>query len=130
MLGALGRKELTMKWQFAAALLAAILGLSSGCNTERKKECTQLASVLATLDETTPSRASIGRLKAAIEAQPLDDEPLHEYANTLKTTLEVLSNTLAVKEAPSPPDGTDDVVKAKLKEANAVRNDVAHYCAE
>jgi hypothetical protein len=130
MLGALLRKELTMKGQFAAAISAAILGLSSACNTERKKECTQLASVLAPLDDVVPSHASIRRLKAAVEAQPLDDEPLHEYANTLKATLDVLSNTLAVKEAPSPPDGTDDVVKAKLREAKAVRGDVTHYCAE
>ena len=119
-----------MKGQLAAALTAAILWLLTACNTERKKECTQLASLLAPLDEAAPSRASIGRLKAGNEAQPLDDEPLHEYANTLKATLEVLSNTLALKEAPSPPDGTDDVIKAKLKEAKAVRDDVAHYCAD
>jgi hypothetical protein len=130
MLGALRQKELTMKGQFPAALSAAILVLSSACVTERKKECMQLASVLAPLDEAAPSHASLNRLKAAIEAQPLDDEPLHEYANTLKATLEVLSNTLALEEAPSPPDGTDDVVKAKLKEAKAVRDDVTHYCAE
>jgi hypothetical protein len=119
-----------MKWQFAAALAGGIFGLFTACNTESKKECTALTSTLAPLDEAAPSSASIGRLRAAIEAQTLDDQPLHEYASTLKKTLEVLSSTLALKEAPTPPDGTDDVVKAKLKEARAARDDVAHYCTQ
>jgi hypothetical protein len=55
---------------------------------------------------------------------------LREYARTTRSTLEVLASTLALKEGPSPPDGTDDVVKEKLKEARAAHADVVHYCAE
>ncbi len=119
-----------MKWQFAAALAAGVLELSAGCNAERKKECDQLISALAPLDDEAPTSASIARVRSAIEAQTFEDQPLHEYAGTLKSTLEVLWSTLAVKEAPSPPDGTDDVVKAKIKEAEAARDDVTHYCSE
>jgi hypothetical protein len=119
-----------MKWQFAVALGAGILTICTACNTERKKECVQLISVLAPLEDEAPTSASIARLRSAIDAQRLDDEPLHEYAGTLKSTLEVLSGTLAVKEAPSPPDGTDDVLKAKIKQAKAARDDVTHYCSE
>jgi|HubBroStandDraft_2_1064218.scaffolds.fasta_scaffold301194_2 hypothetical protein len=119
-----------MKWQFAAALVAGILELSTACNAERKKECDQLISALAPLDDEAPTSASIARLRSAIDAQTLEDQPLHEYASTLKSTLEVLWSTLAVKEAPSPPDGTDDVVKAKIKQAKAARDDVTHYCSE
>jgi hypothetical protein len=119
-----------MKWQFAVALGAGILAIGTACNTERKKECDELISVLTPLDDEAPTSASIARLRSAIDAQKLDDEPLHEYAGTLKSTLEVLWSTLAVKEAPSPPDGTDDVLKAKIKQAKAARDDIAHYCSE
>jgi hypothetical protein len=119
-----------MRWQFAAALTCGILGLFTACNAERKKECDELASTLTPLDDPTPTSASIGRLRAAIDAQTPGERPLHEYANTLKATLEVLSGTLALKEGPAPPDGTDDVVKAKLKEARTVRDDVTHYGAQ
>jgi hypothetical protein len=119
-----------MKREFAAALACGILELSTACDTERKKECGQLIPTLAPLDDASPSAASIDRLRAALDAQALADQPLHEYASTLKASLLVLSGTLALREAPTPPDGTDDVVKEKMKEARAARDDVSHYCAE
>jgi|GEM_PF-1888962 hypothetical protein len=119
-----------MKRQFAVALGAGVLAICAACNTERKKECDQLISALAPLDDEPLTSASLARLRSAIDAQTLDDQPLHEYASTLKSTLEVLWSTLAVKEEPSPPDGTDDVVKAKIKQAKAARDDVTHYCSE
>ncbi len=119
-----------MNGRFPAALTAAILVVLNACDTERKKECTQLTSVLTPLDDAAPTSASVGRLRAAIDAQTLADEPLHEYAGTLNRTLGILASTLALKEGASPPDGTDDVVQTNLKQARAARDDVTHYCAE
>jgi hypothetical protein len=118
------------KWHYRAALAGSILAALSACNTERKQECDALSTALKPLDDPKPTSDSVGRLRTALDGLKLDDEPLLEYARTTKSTLEVLSNTLAVKEGPAPPDGTDDVVAAKLKEARTVRDDVVHYCAQ
>ena len=93
-----------MDCRFPAALTAAILMVLNACDTERKKECTQLTSVLAPLDDTAPSSAAVGRLRAAIDAQTFADEPLHEYASTLNKTLGILASTLALKESAASDD--------------------------
>ncbi len=119
-----------MKWPLAAALAVGVLGVLSACDTERKKECDQLTPALKPLDDPKPSSDAIGRLRGALEALALEDQPLREYVRTTKGILVVLSSTLVLDEGPLPPDGTDEVVKAKLKEARTVRDDIAHYCAQ
>ncbi len=37
---------------------------------------------------------------------------------------------MALKTSSSAPDGTDDVIKKKLKEARADADDVKRYCAQ
>ena len=106
-----------------------LCGLVS-CNNARKKECESFLSAVTPLEQGAPTVGVVDSMRAAIEAIPFDDEPLREYARTTKKTLTVLSNTLAVKESPSPPDGTDDVIKAKLKEARAAKEDVVRYCSQ
>ena len=41
----------------------------------------------------------------------------------------VLSSTLTLKAGPNAPDGTDDVIAKKLKDARTDAADVARYCA-
>jgi hypothetical protein len=118
----LGRVSSALAW-------AVLCGLVS-CNSVRKKECETLLSAMQPLDQPASTVDVVGRMRDAIEAIQFADEPLREYARSAKATLIVLSNTLALKDGPSPPDGTDDVIKAKLKEARTAKDDVVRYCSQ
>ena len=58
------------------------------------------------------------------------DSTLGIYAKNYGETLIVLSNTLALKEGASPPDGTDEVIKQNLAKARTDASDVRRYCAQ
>jgi len=96
----------------------------------RKKECEQFLSVLQPLDQAAPAADVVGRMREAIEHSQFEDQPLREFARSTEATLTVLSNTLPLKDDPSRPDGTDDVIKAKLKEARTAKDDVLRYCSQ
>jgi hypothetical protein len=113
--------------RFFAALT---LGALAGCNAERKKECDDFLAALRPLESPAPHDDSVDRARADIAAIRFEDEPLREYASSTKTTLTVLSNALKLQAGGSPPDGTDDLVKAKLKEATDEHADVARYCSQ
>jgi hypothetical protein len=114
---------------FAAVAIGAI-GAATACNAERKQECDQLLTAMKPLEAAPAGADAIDRMRSAIATLPLQDQPLHEYASSAKTTLAVLANALKTQASPSPPDGTDDLVKATVKEALAERDDVARYCAQ
>lgn len=111
-------------------LVLAAAFMLTACDAERKDECDRFLAAMKPVLADSPDRASIDRVKAAIAALQLQDKPLREYAASTKATLAVLSGTLEVQASPSAPDGTDALVKEKLKEARGEQNDVARYCAQ
>ena len=111
-------------------LAAVVFGAAVACNAEKKQECDQVLTALKPLESPPPSADAVDRMRTALAAIQYQDQPLREYASSAKTTLQVLGNALETQAAPSPPDGTDDLVKARLKEALGERDDVARYCAQ
>ena len=117
---------------FTGVLLIAL----SSCSSERAKECETLKAALRPLGDdqasasSAPSADGVARWRQTLDSVSLQDQPLREFAGKLRGVLDVLSSTLALKESPSAPDGTDDVIKSHLKKARTIRADVAHYCAE
>lgn len=121
-------------------VLAALAAF--GCNAERKQECEKLLAAMTPLERAAPSGASerrdvvmpskdeVDRVKTNVAALHLNDAPLAVYADNSVRTLTVLSNTLELKASASAPDGTDDVIRAKLGEARIDRQDVERYCAQ
>jgi hypothetical protein len=112
---------------FAAALAAA---LSSACNTERKQECDRLLAAMKPLEQSTPSADVVDSVSKQVSGMSFQDEPLDIYAKNYVKTLAILSSTLKLKTEPSAPDGTDDVIKLKLKAARTDASDVQRYCAQ
>jgi hypothetical protein len=110
------------------AMLA--LATLAGCNAERKQECNQLLTVMRPLETGSPGADVVDHAQAEVAAIQFQDQPLREYASSIRATLTTLSSTLKVQAGDSPPDGTDDLVKTKLKEARGERDDVTRYCAE
>jgi hypothetical protein len=100
------------------------------CNPERKQECDKFLAAMKPLDLGTPSAEAVDGVKKEVAALDLQDQPLHIYAENYQNTLTVLSTTLRLKDDPSAPDGTDDVIKTHLKEARADSQDVQRYCAQ
>ncbi|MGD0675935.1 MAG: hypothetical protein ABSC94_10980 [Polyangiaceae bacterium] len=114
---------------FALLVLGLLLVLgAASCNTERKEECEQFLLAMKALEDSPASTEVADRTLTTLASISFKDEPLREYASSTKTTLTVLSNTLKVQASPSPPDGTDELVAAKMKEARGEREDVARYC--
>jgi hypothetical protein len=120
---------LLLELSLAAAILAA-------CNPERQAECGAFIAALKPLgaadsaDARTPSVDVVDRVDSDIAAIRFQDKPLEVFAKNYRATLNVLSSTLKLQAGPSPPDGTDDVVKAKVKEVRTQSDDAARYCAQ
>jgi hypothetical protein len=110
----------------AALAIGTIVG---GCNAERKQECDRFLSALKPL-ESKPSADEVDRMQTSLLSAQFQDQPLREYGASTKATLQVLANSLKTQAAPDAPDGTDDLVKAKIKEARGERDDVARYCSQ
>jgi hypothetical protein len=111
----------------AAALVALA---ASGCDNERKQECSQFLSVMKPLNDGTPSADTVDNVSKQVGALKFQDQPLSVYATNYRKTLDVLSSTLKLKASGSAPDGTDDVIKTNLKEARTDREDVQRYCSQ
>jgi hypothetical protein len=112
----------------AAALVAALA--ASGCDNERKQECSQFLSAMKPLNEGTPSADTVDSVSKQVASIKFQDQPLGVYADNYRKTLGVLSNTLKLKASGSSPDGTDDVIKKNLKEARTDKDDVQRYCSQ
>jgi len=115
-----------VKW----ALLALPVLCAAGCNNERKQECDRFLQATKPLAEGTPGVEAVESVKKQIDGMQLQDQPLAIYAKNYKEKLTVLANTLQLKASPSPPDGTDDVIKKNLKSLRTDVSDVERYCAQ
>jgi hypothetical protein len=120
----------SMAFARTVALVSALAAGISGCNAERKAECDRFLDAMKPLADGLPSADAVDRVQSTVAGIHFQDQPLGVYAKNYAATLAVLSNTLKLKESPSPPDGTDDVIKAKLKEARTDAEDTARYCAQ
>jgi hypothetical protein len=107
-----------------------VVVLSSGCNAERKEECEKFLAAMKPLDQGTPTAELVDRVEKDVGAIQFQDQPLGVFAKNYRATLTVLSNTLKLQASPSAPDGTDDVVKTKVKEARTDKDDTARYCSQ
>lgn len=118
----------------AAPALTCVIMVS--CNEERQRECSALALAMKPIEaqdggeKVLPTREAVGAVKRQVESLKLEDQPLRIYAENYRKTLAILSDTMDLKMSSSPPDGTDDVIKRKLKEARADADDVKRYCAQ
>ena len=112
------------------AAVALIAAATSGCDNERKQECSQFVSAMKPLDDGMPSADTVDSVSKQVASIKFQDQPLGVYAENYRKTLTVLSNTLKLKASGSPPDGTDDVIKKNLKEARTDKDDVQRYCSQ
>jgi hypothetical protein len=112
--------------------VAIVLGALAGaaCNPERKQECDKFLAAMKPLDEPAPTADVVDRVSREVDTLDLQDQPLRIYATNYRNTLTVLSSTLHLRSDPSAPDGTEDVIKARIKEARADSQDVQRYCAQ
>ncbi len=117
-----GASRMTPALAIAGTLLLA------ACDAERQQECGKLQAALKPLGE-APSAETVKRAHDAVMAIQFQDEPLHEYAKSAAATMTVLANTMDLQADPSAPDGTNDVVKAKVKELAGEQAEVTRYCS-
>jgi hypothetical protein len=100
------------------------------CDNVRKQECAKFLGAVKPLDEGAPTLETVQRVQKDLGAIAFQDAPLDVYAKNYASKLTVLSNTLALKAGPEPPDGTDAVIKQNLKSARTDREDVQRYCSQ
>ena len=112
----------------APCVAIAIAVLVVACNAERQQECAKLQAALQPLGQ-APSAETVKRVHDAVAAIQFQDEPLHEYATSAAATMTVLANTMDLQADPSAPDGTNDVLAAKLKELAGEQAEVTRYCS-
>ncbi len=112
--------------------MAIVVGavVAPSCNQQRKQECDKFLGAMKPLDDGMPTAEVVERVRQEVQALNLEDQPLHIYATNYQNTLTVLSSTLRLKADPSAPDGTDEVIKTRLKEARTDSDDVRRYCAQ
>ncbi len=123
-------KRMAPKGWVGLVAAALVVVAASGCDNERKQECSQFLSAMKPLDEGMPSAETVDSVSKQVSGIKFQDQPLSVYAENYGKTLTVLSNTLKLKASGSAPDGTDDVIKKNLKEARTDREDVQRYCAQ
>jgi hypothetical protein len=103
---------------------------SAACNADRKEECEKFLAAMKPLEQGTPSVEAVDRVQNDVGAIPFHDQTIGVFAKNYRATLTVLASTLKLQSSASAPDGTDDVVKIKVKEARTQRDDAARYCAQ
>ncbi|HLK41394.1 MAG TPA: hypothetical protein VKU41_31810 [Polyangiaceae bacterium] len=113
-----------------ATVVLALGALGACSNVERAKECDQLMSTIKPLDEGMPSADIVDRVHEQLNVAKFEDQPLGIFAKNYADRLAVLSGTLRLASQENPPDGTDLVIKAKLKEARTDSVDIGRYCAQ
>lgn len=114
----------------ALGLVALAALAASGCDAERKQECSQFLSAMKPLDEGMPSSDTVDAVSKQVASIKFQDQPLGVYAENYRKTLTVLSNTIKLKASGSAPDGADDVIKKNLTEARTDRDDAQRYCSQ
>jgi hypothetical protein len=107
----------------------SVLG-GAGCDDARKAECDKFITAMKPLDQGIPSADQVDRVQHEVDGLKFSDQPLGVYAKNYSATLTVLSSTLKLKDAPEAPDGTQDVIKSKLKEARTDKEDTLRYCSK
>lgn len=117
-----------------ALAFALALELSGvfGCNAERKQECDRFIAAMGPMQSGTPTAEVVDCVQSDVAALQFQDEALGVYATNYKATLTVLSNTLKLRDSAGPdgpPDGTNDVITQKTKEARTDFDDVSRTCA-
>ncbi len=123
-------RRMAAKAWFGLVALALVAVATSGCDNERKQECSQFLSAMKPLDEGTPSADTVDAVSKQVATIKFQDQPLGVYAENYRKTLTVLSNTIKLKASGTAPDGTDDVIKKNLKEARTDKDDVQRYCSQ
>jgi hypothetical protein len=123
-------KRVACKGWVGLAAVALIAVATSGCDNERKQECSQFLDAMKPLDQGTPSSDTVDSVSKQVASIKFQDQPLGVYAENYRKTLTVLSNTIKLKASGSAPDGTDDVIKKNLTEARTDKDDVQRYCAQ
>jgi hypothetical protein len=118
----------TIRLTAVAIVLGALAG--AACNPERKQECDKFLATMKPLDEPAPAAEVVDRVSREVDALNLQDQPLRIYATNYKNTLTVLSSALRLRADPTAPDGTEDVIKSRIKDARTDSQDVARYCAQ
>ena len=118
----------TLRAAKSAMVPIAGVFLLVACDAERQQECGKLQAAWKPLGE-APSAETVKRVHDAVAAMQFQDEPLHEYAMSAAATMTVLANTMDLQADPSAPDGTNDVVKTKLKELAGEEAEVTRYCS-
>ncbi len=114
----------------ALAAAAAAVTLPA-CDEARKQECDQLLAAMKPIGTTgTPAGDVVDGVKKQVDALPLKNQALAVYAKNYGQTLTVLSATVKLKAGSAAPDGTDDVIKQKLKEARTDQDDVQRFCSK
>ena len=117
-----------MRSGFSLLALAGTLALA--CNSVRRQECEKFLAAMKPLDEGRPSADTVERVRREVGAIAFQDQPLGIFAKNYAATLTILANTLELEAGPTPPDGTDDVIKQNLKSARTDRDDVQRYCSQ
>lgn len=123
------RQVRTLRTGLVGAVALAAL-LATACNEERKQECDKMLGAMKPLEQGTPTADVVDSVSKQVGGLAPKDATLGIYAKNYRETLTVLSSTLKLKAGASPPDGTDDVIKQKLKQARTDAADVARYCAQ
>jgi hypothetical protein len=113
-------------------VLALAIGAAlPACDEARKQECDQLLGAMKPIGTTgTPTGDTVDGVKKQLDALALKNQALAVYAKNYGQTLTVLSATVRLKAGSSAPDGTDDVIKQKLKEARTDQDDVQRFCSK
>jgi hypothetical protein len=101
------------------------------CDEARKQECDALLGAMKPIGTTgTPTGDAVDAAKKQVDALDLKNQALSVYAKNYGQTLTVLAATVKLKAGGSAPDGTDDVIKQKLKEARTDQDDVQRFCSK
>jgi hypothetical protein len=82
------------------------------------------------VSDSVPTADGVDSAKASIGAIKFTDQTLGVYAKNYSQTLTILSSTLRLNSSPDAPDGTQDVIKRNLAEAQTDAKDTARYCAQ
>jgi hypothetical protein len=113
------------------ALAAVVASTLPACDEARKQECDALLGAMKPIGPAgTPTGDTVDAVMKQVDGLKLQNQALAVYAKNYAQTLTVLSATLKLKAGGSAPDGTDDVIKQKLKEVRTDQDDVQRLCSK
>ena len=119
------------RWHGMVLALAAVAAVLPACDEARKQECDALLGAMKPIGPSgTPTGDTVDGVMKQVGGLKLQNQALAVYAKNYGQTLTVLSATVKLKAGSSAPDGTDDVIKQKLKEARTDQDDVQRFCSK